>query len=47
MATRNSKKYTSAEKLGELIGYVLVAAFAVAGLMFMIKGFVFLYEWLF
>lgn len=47
MATRNSKKYTSSEKLGELIGYVLVAAFAVAGLMFMIKGFIFLYEWLF
>lgn len=47
MATRNSKRYTSAEKLGELIGYVLVAAFALAGVMFMVKGFIFLYEWLF
>lgn len=44
MASKNDKP---GEKLGEMIGYLLVIAFAIVGLMFMVKGFIVLYEWLF
>lgn len=44
MAKRKDK---SGEKLGEVIGWLLVIAFTIAGLMFMVKGLMVLYEWLF
>nr|DAU46652.1 MAG TPA: hypothetical protein [Caudoviricetes sp.] len=44
MASKNNKPD---EKLGEMIGYLLIIAFTIVGLMFMVKGFIVLYEWLF